>query len=152
MTERKLPAWSSAPLVIGGFVALLCFRSDSLVAGQVRNIPARHREDWTRRLQLTVWIVRGGSSCARRRTAALVLLSPLDEDHVSLGRFLISTGFRVHRAHTRQEAMSALCKDRVAVVISERNLPEGDWRDVLRELEPLANPPFLIVTTKHADD
>lgn len=84
-------------------------------------------------------------------TASLVLVSPLEEDHSSLGRFLISRGFRVHRAYTRSEALALLHKDRVAVVISERDLPEGDWKDVLRELQPLTDPPFLIVTSRHAD-
>ncbi len=85
-------------------------------------------------------------------TATLVLVSPLEEDHLSLGRFLISTGFRVHRARTRQEALAALRNRRVAVVISERELPEGGWKDVLQDLTPLADPPFLIVTSRYADD
>ena len=82
----------------------------------------------------------------------LILVSPLEEDHLSLGRFLISTGFRVHRAQTRQEALAVLRNGRVAVVISERDLPEGGWKEVLRELKPLAHPPFLIVTSLQADD
>jgi DNA-binding response OmpR family regulator len=79
-------------------------------------------------------------------TATLVLVSPFEEDHFSLARFLISTGFRVHRVRTRQEALAVLRNNRVAVVISERDLPEGDWKDVLRELTPLVDAPFLIVT------
>ena len=84
--------------------------------------------------------------------AMLLLVSPIEEDYLSLGRFLVSTGFRVQRAHNRQEALAALRSHRVAVVISERELPEAGWKDVLEDLRPLVDPPFLIVTSRHADD
>ena len=86
------------------------------------------------------------------KDASLVFVSPFDEDHRSLGRFLISTGFRIYRARNREEARAALRRNRVAVVISESKLPEGDWRDVLKELESFAEPPLLIVTSQHADN
>ena len=85
-------------------------------------------------------------------TTTIVLVSPFEEDHFSLGRFLISTGFRVHRVRSRQEALAVIRNNRVAVVISERDLPEGDWKDVLQELTPLVDAPFLIVTSRHADN
>jgi FixJ family two-component response regulator len=38
------------------------------------------------------------------------------------------------------------------VVICESSLPDGNWKDVLGQVAPMADAPRLIVTSFHADD
>jgi DNA-binding response OmpR family regulator len=47
----------------------------------------------------------------------------------------------------------ALLRDRpIPVVIAERALPVGDWRDLFAALQLLPHHPLLIVTSRLADD
>ena len=38
------------------------------------------------------------------------------------------------------------------VVICERDLPFGSWKDLLQEIQTLPDPPLLIVTSRLADE
>jgi DNA-binding response OmpR family regulator len=40
----------------------------------------------------------------------------------------------------------------VDVVLSDRELPEGGWREMLSDLQALADPPALVVKARLADD
>ena len=82
----------------------------------------------------------------------VVLISPFEEDHICLKRMLAEADCKIHWVQNHQQALSVLRENRAAVVISECNLPEGSWKDVFSQLQPLANPPLLIVTSQHADD
>ena len=82
----------------------------------------------------------------------VVLVSPFEEDHTCIKGMLGEAKCQIHWVQTRQEALRALRNMRAAVVISECNLPEGSWKDVLYQLQPLADPPLLIVTSHHADN
>ena len=42
--------------------------------------------------------------------------------------------------------------NRVAVVVSESELSDGTWKDVLADLKSVPNPPRLIVTSDLADE
>ena len=82
----------------------------------------------------------------------MLLISSSREDHVSLRRILSRDRWKVHEARSYREAMSALCADRMPVVICESSLPDGNWKDVLGQVAPMADAPRLIVTSFHADD
>ena len=52
----------------------------------------------------------------------------------------------VRPAENAEEALDVLARHTTAVVICERSLPDGDWRDLLHKA------PRLIVTARDADD
>jgi DNA-binding response OmpR family regulator len=47
----------------------------------------------------------------------------------------------------------ALLRDQpMPVVITERDLPLGDWKDILAAIQLLPHPPLLVVTSRLADE
>jgi DNA-binding response OmpR family regulator len=87
-----------------------------------------------------------------RKSIPIVSISPFQEDHVFLRDTLKLSGCRVDGAGCRSEAFSLLRKNRAAVVICEKDLPDGTWQEVLDELAQWENAPPLIVTSRLADD
>ena len=65
---------------------------------------------------------------------------------------LQSARCRTCQARTCREAFALLNTERVAVIICERSLPDGEWKDLLDKLAPLSVPPCLIVTSRAADE
>jgi DNA-binding NtrC family response regulator len=55
-------------------------------------------------------------------------------------------------ASTCREALDMLRQQEIGVVLSEADLPGGNWKDVLDCLASLAAPPRLIVTSRLADE
>ena len=82
----------------------------------------------------------------------LLLVGFVEEDDAGrqqvLGRY---TG-QEQRVRSCGEARWLLYKTCVQVVICERDLPDGSWRDVLESTAALENPPAVIVTSRLADD
>jgi DNA-binding response OmpR family regulator len=60
--------------------------------------------------------------------------------------------WKLYIAHTYREALAELCRIRVPVVLSECQLPDGNWKDVLGQLAPMIERPRLIVFSRNADD
>ena len=85
-------------------------------------------------------------------STTLILVSPFEEDRACLKRMLGDSPWRLCWAPSRQEALGAIRDGRIAVVISETDLPEGNWKDVLSQLDGVAHPPLLIVASRHADN
>ncbi len=83
---------------------------------------------------------------------AVLLVSPFEEDRAFLRTVLQSARCRTCQARTCREASALLNTERLAVVICERNLPDGEWKDMLDKLAPLPVPPCLIVTSRAADE
>jgi DNA-binding response OmpR family regulator len=90
----------------------------------------------------------------------ILSVSPLAEDHARLERVLgdthpeIRTNVRwqLSTASTLSSAFRSLRRLLCPVVICERDLPPGDWKDLLEHTRHLTNPPLVIVTSLHADD
>lgn len=82
----------------------------------------------------------------------LVLISPHEEDLSLLQNSLSGSEWNIQWAPTRQAAQGTLGRDSVSVVISERDLPEGTWKDILEQLRALPHPPLLIVASQQADN
>src|SRR5512138_2456848 len=82
-----------------------------------------------------------------------ILVSPDQEDHTSLASMLESTHWSVRGARTFEEALQLLGDlQQPAVVACERQLPDGNWRDVFQFIENLRNPPPLVVVSRQADE
>ena len=87
-------------------------------------------------------------------------ISPVEEDHFLLqgilnrfpGTLEPSRTFRVNSCATLASGLAALRERQFEVVICERDLPPGSWKDVLEQVTILADPPSLIITSLLADE
>ena len=82
-------------------------------------------------------------------TVVVVGLSP--EDRLSLRRILAEKDWNLREAHGCHEALVILSNQVVPVVLSEHDLPVGNWRDLLASLQSLAPSPGLVVSSRIAD-
>jgi len=55
-------------------------------------------------------------------------------------------------SRTLDEALRILRNGRISVVLCDRDLHPGTWKDVIEALAYLPDPPYLIVTSRQADD
>ena len=82
-----------------------------------------------------------------------ILVSPYQDDLTSLNNILKSNHWRVQRARSFEESQQLLGDlHRPAVVACERDLPDGNWKDVFQFIENLRNPPPLVVVSRQADE
>lgn len=87
-------------------------------------------------------------------------ISPMEEDHFFLQNIVNrlqstldrSNCFTVNSCATLASGLAALRKHQFEVVVCERDLPPGSWKDVLDQVTILPDPPSLIVTSRHADE
>jgi hypothetical protein len=84
-------------------------------------------------------------------TSAL-LVSPLLEDHRRLSQVFLDKGWTLHLTHTLESALGLLRDRPIRVVITERDLPLGDWKDALTALQQLPHQPLFVVTSRLADE
>src|SRR5579871_6548713 len=81
-----------------------------------------------------------------------LLISPLIEDHVSLRQIFDRSNWLFRKVSTCREALAHARRYDTAVVICERDLPDGDWKLMMSKFESLALRPNLIVTSRLADE
>jgi DNA-binding NtrC family response regulator len=92
------------------------------------------------------------SPCAPRKKAGVLLVYPDRTNCRSLDDILSHSKCHLHHVHNCREALSFLNKHAAAVMISDADLSDGTWRDLLHETSRLANAPNLIVTSRLADE
>ena len=82
-----------------------------------------------------------------------LLVSPDQEDYLSLADMLAPDHWTVRCARSMREASRLLSDSRQpSVVACERELPDGNWKDLYDLMSGLRNPPPLIVLSRHADE
>jgi DNA-binding NtrC family response regulator len=81
-----------------------------------------------------------------------LLISPAEEDHETLQHLFQHHGWSLQVVECLDSAMAALYENPVFLVITERDLPGGNWKDVLRTITGLPRPPLVIVISQLADD
>jgi DNA-binding response OmpR family regulator len=91
------------------------------------------------------------------RILTVFSVSPVEEDHVALHRILTGSRhtnleFKVETSTTVASALVVLQKRRIPIVLVERDLSPGSWRDLLEHSSRLPAPPLLIVTSWLADE
>lgn len=84
--------------------------------------------------------------------AAVLVVSPIEEDRTSLRSILESSDWKVHEAKRVVEAMDILSERQVPLILCERELMVGDWKALLDAVQLLPRPPYVIVASRHADD
>lgn len=82
----------------------------------------------------------------------VLLISSQSEHQVSLRHIFEQSNWLLHGVSTCREALTYLSNNDTAVVICERDLPDGDWKIVLNRFDSLPMPPNLIVTSRLAND
>jgi len=82
----------------------------------------------------------------------VLAVSPSLADHASLQAIFTHSRWRLYQVGSCAEAVSFLRARPIPVVIGDAGLPDGTWRDLLREVASLPDPPRLIVTSDLADD
>jgi len=61
-------------------------------------------------------------------------------------------GWQLFTVRERRRAMRYLARNSVHVIITEKDLPDWNWKTVLGDIRLLASPPQLIVTSRDADE
>jgi len=95
-----------------------------------------------------------------RQTVGVLSISPIQEDHLELERIFgrpewslyTESDWTMHAAGSLGSALPVLRNGGVAIVLSERDLFPGTWRELLAELWKIPDPPLLIVTSLLADE
>ena len=82
----------------------------------------------------------------------ILVASAQQEDHETLQLIFDHRNWRILKAETCAETRKVLRETKVAAVISDRDLPDGSWKEVLYELALMKAPPQLIVASRLADD
>ena len=83
-------------------------------------------------------------------TEAVLTVSPRLNDHAFLRDAL--SHWTCFGTKSRHEASFLLRAHRVADVVSDSDLSDGTWKDLLTDLKSIPNPPRLIVTSDLADE
>src|SRR4051812_22677119 len=82
----------------------------------------------------------------------ILSLSASTEDHIAVRQSLSRIPCQVQTAESCRSAFGILRYGRISIVVCERDLPDGSWRDVLERLESSPERPLLIVTSWLADE
>ena len=88
----------------------------------------------------------------QNRAGVVLSVSSLIDDHCDLQRIFGKTSWRTCTALSFREALVRIKQHRPDVVLCEANLPDGSWKQLLAELERGSDPPYLIVTSRLADE
>ena len=82
-----------------------------------------------------------------------LVVSPLPEDLSALRMIFAGSPWDWDGVATVEEACSWLARcGRLPIVICDRDLPDGGWRQLFQETESLARPPKFIVSSRFADE
>ena len=85
-------------------------------------------------------------------TISVLVVSPNKEDYASVARILRHGQWRITRACSCQEAREMAKEQDFAVILCERDLPDGNWKDLMSEVSSASNPPAVLVISRYADD
>jgi DNA-binding response OmpR family regulator len=83
--------------------------------------------------------------------AQLLSVSGFRADHKTLARMIDRECWDLISAGTCQETLLPLNSKNISVVVCERSLPDGTWKEVFEQLDAMPKPPLLVVTSKRPD-
>jgi DNA-binding response OmpR family regulator len=88
----------------------------------------------------------------RASAAPTLLIAGPVEDQPGQDSMFDQFPWQTHRVPNLLEVFLHLHSSPPCVVVCERDLPDGDWKDVLEVTASLPNPPSVIVTSRLADE
>ncbi len=86
------------------------------------------------------------------RTVTVLDVSPYDADHTTLQQIFSHSNWKLHITRTCSEAVTLLKKRLIPVVVCERDLPDGSWRDILERTARATNPREVMVSSRLGDE
>lgn len=93
------------------------------------------------------------SSCAGMHAPVRVLgATPDDRSYRALESAIFGMGWSLFRSRNIVEGLSAVINHQIEVIITDCDLPDGTWLDLLESLRACRNAPRVIVFSPHADD
>jgi len=90
------------------------------------------------------------ASQTHQEIITLLAISPNQDDRRSLENIL-ERNWTVHGAQSLREAITLL-NEHPNLILCEKDLPDGTWKDVYRQARDMDNPPPLVVVSRHADE
>ena len=90
-------------------------------------------------------------SSTHRSVSVLAVSAALD-DHSALRAIFSHSAWTLRGVASLKEALRWLERDPVPVVICNRELPDGDWRSLLRKSQSLPRPARVLVAAATPDD
>jgi DNA-binding NtrC family response regulator len=93
-----------------------------------------------------------GSAIDTTEVLHVLCVSPLEEDHLSLQALIGSPTCELIKAYDLVSALAMLRRRDIAVVLCERDLPPGSYRNVLEHINMRPNAPSMIVASRLADE
>jgi len=88
----------------------------------------------------------------RENDLSALLVGKYDADASLIHEVFQKLGWRLFEAANRRLAIKYLAREPLQVVIAKTDVPNWNWRHVLNDLQGMANPPQLIVTSRTADE
>ena len=88
----------------------------------------------------------------RSQSNAALLISPFEQDHKLLQSLFREQGWKLHGTGSLESALTLLRRGVASIVITEKDLPVGNWKDVLDAVLQLPASPLVVVSSLHADD
>jgi DNA-binding response OmpR family regulator len=84
---------------------------------------------------------------------ALLLVTPSAEDETAVRQIIKAPAIsKISRCAGVEDTLQELRSITPAVVLCERDLPDGSWKAILGACEALEKSPLVVVVSRHADD
>jgi Response regulator containing CheY-like receiver, AAA-type ATPase, and DNA-binding domains len=83
---------------------------------------------------------------------SILVVSPQAEDHRSIRAILRRYNWTLHTASSIAEALGFLETNEVPVIVCERELPDGSWKDLLEAVAGRERPPRVVVMSALAEE
>lgn len=81
----------------------------------------------------------------------ILLVSPHNEDLTALRNILHNRQWVITHCDQFRDASEHIASNAYSIVVTERTLPDGSWKDILKASQSQSRPP-LVVACGHADD
>jgi DNA-binding response OmpR family regulator len=99
-------------------------------------------------MSTALWDIEMGASAV----GTVLSVSPIEDDHNCLEQIFSEFRWTLQRAHTLPSAMTFLAENHTPVVICERALALGTWKDMMDGSIVSPQPPRVVVTSRLADE
>ena len=83
---------------------------------------------------------------------SILVVSPHPEDVSCLRHILHHRDWHINLSTTMADAALQLATQTPSVIICERDLSDGNWKNLLQQTQLMAQAPLLLVVSRHADE
>ena len=83
---------------------------------------------------------------------SILLVSAHGEDITCLRNILHHRDWHIQSSASAAEASRLIVTHNPCVIVCERDLPDGNWKDILHQTEGMEHAPLLLVVSRHADE